>query len=162
MVNDMAANEETVSIDTVKKTLWDSLEALGENISGETLETLLEIIAGGGGGSTESNVEVVPFVLTVDPDTHATTATTEYDFGDALTAVTDGKILICDAVLNMAGEEKHICAIGSSVKSAVESESVIDFVNVDYTKAGASIVVDVKIVSWTNAGVEIYAATLGE
>lgn len=47
----MAANEETVSIDTVKKTLWDSLEALGENISGETLTALMEIIEGGGGSS---------------------------------------------------------------------------------------------------------------
>jgi len=47
----MAANEETVSIDTVKKTLWDSLEALGENISGETLAELLAMIEGGGGGS---------------------------------------------------------------------------------------------------------------
>ena len=44
----MAANEETVSIDTVKKTLWDSLEALGENISGDTLTALMEIIEGGG------------------------------------------------------------------------------------------------------------------
>lgn len=44
----MAANEETVSIDTIKKTLWDSLEALGKNISGETLDALLEMIESGG------------------------------------------------------------------------------------------------------------------
>lgn len=48
MVDNMAANEETLSIDTVKKTLWDSLVALGENISGETLSALMEIIEGGG------------------------------------------------------------------------------------------------------------------
>ena len=45
----MAANTETVSIDTVKKSLWDNIEALWKNISGETLATLLEMIESGGG-----------------------------------------------------------------------------------------------------------------
>jgi len=58
----MAANEETVCIDTIKKTLWDSLKALGENISGETLSALMDIIESGGGGEL-----LVTF--TVDNDT---------------------------------------------------------------------------------------------
>ena len=64
----MAANEETVCIDTVKKTLWDSLEALGENISGETLSALMEIIEGGG-----SKTVIIPF--DVEDNTFTTEST---------------------------------------------------------------------------------------
>lgn len=48
MVNGMAANTETVCIDTIKKSLWDNLQLLGETITGETLDALLELIESGG------------------------------------------------------------------------------------------------------------------
>lgn len=48
MVNGMAANTETVCIDTIKKSLWDNLQLLGETITGETLVSLLELIESGG------------------------------------------------------------------------------------------------------------------
>lgn len=76
----MAANEETVSIDTVKKTLWDSLEALGENISGETLETLLRLINGG------CNV-IIPF------DVEDETYTTEYTIAQ-INEANDGRSIV--------------------------------------------------------------------
>ena len=83
----MAANEETVSIDTVKKTLWDSLVAIGENISGETLTALMEIIAGGGGGGA-ANIFNIPVTLAVDGGT--VTGTTTVTFAEAAAAVEAG------------------------------------------------------------------------
>lgn len=82
----MAANTETVRIDTVKKSLWDRIEALGKNISGETLDALLEMIESGGG------VVYVPFAVTIDKQgTHATTTA---DFDDVVSAIADGKNIL--------------------------------------------------------------------
>lgn len=87
----MAANEETVSIDTVKKTLWDSLEALGENISGETLTALMALIEGGGSSSNaplETNV-----TISVDGETSKQTISTQLTAADLFSAIEAGKFL---------------------------------------------------------------------
>ena len=78
----MAANEETVRIDTVKKTLWDSLEALGENISGEMLTALMEIIAGGG-----SKTVIIPFDVESDTFTTESTVAQIHEADDETTLV---------------------------------------------------------------------------
>ena len=124
----MAANEETVSIDTVKKTLWDSLEALGENISGETLSSLMEIIEGGGSGG--GGVVYVPFSVTKDAQTDEFVVTTTTSFATITEALSDGKVLIGKA--DVFGETVFFLSFSCAIPSA-ESPGMVAFSGVTDT-----------------------------
>lgn len=121
----MAANEETVSIDTVKKTLWDSLEALGEKISGETLSALMEIIEGGGSGG--GGIIYVPFVLSAGSKTGTFNVETTANFNDVVAAV-NGNKLVVGTVTGMDGLA-FLLSLTTAVPS-VESPTMLVFCGV--------------------------------
>ena len=125
----MAANEETVSIDTVKKTLWDSLEALGENISGETLETLLEIIDGGGSGG---GLVYVPFVISENPETGGFHVETTASYSDVVDAVNGNKLVV--GIATGLGEFAFLLSLTTAVPS-VASPTMLVFNGVTDTSS---------------------------
>ena len=117
----MAANEETVRIDTVKKTLWDSLEALGENISGETLSTLMEIIDGGGSGG---GIIYVPFVVSADSVAGGFHVETTASYNDVVDAVNGNKLVV--GIATGLGEVAFLLSL-TAVSPSVEAPTALVF-----------------------------------
>lgn len=89
----------------------------GKNVAPKTADEAavamaLENAGGGGGGGGESNVVLIPFTLTADPDTGAIKGSTNAAIADAAAALAANKILIADSTIAVgAFGTNHLRAI---------------------------------------------------
>ena len=148
----MAANTETVSIDTVEKSLWNSIETLGKNISGETLDALLEMIESGGGSGTT----YVHFTIVAEEGTPPS-ATTTAVFADVKTDFLSGKTLI--AKVDIGGG----VIVRAPLLSAVNENDPTGFIfAIVFNASGSTQTIQLQYASIAFAanGVEFAAANL--